>query len=151
MTPKKVTHSASETVRLGKEFGSTLRRGAVVGLVGTLGAGKTQFVKGVCQAFGVMNDVLSPTFVLMHRYEGTDAGGEAVVIQHFDFYRIRRAEELDEIGFRDLVGSDAISLIEWADAFPGVLPAECRIVSFDHHGEGDERMVVVQRTEERTG
>lgn len=143
MTGARVTQTAEETVRLGQEFGCGLRSGDVVGLVGTLGAGKTQFVKGICAAFGVRSGVLSPSFVLMHRYEGMGQSGGEIVINHFDFYRIRRAEELDEIGFRDLVGGDAISVIEWADAFPDVIPQTAIFVTFEHGEDGETRSITL--------
>ena len=143
MSDTRVTRSADETTMLGREFGRTLRKGDVVGLVGPLGAGKTQFVKGVCSAFGVSTPVLSPSFVIMHRYEGTTDSGEGLVINHFDFYRIRRAEELDEMGFRDLVGGDTISLVEWADSFQEMMPAPFRAVTFEHGEDPDTRTVVL--------
>jgi len=138
MSLRIVTRSADETIGRGAAFARTLRPGDVVGLIGPLGAGKTQFIKGVCAGLGVQSDVLSPTFVLMHRYEATSG---AVVVNHFDFYRIRRSEELDEIGFRDLIGGSAISLVEWADSFPEALPGHALTVRLDYGEDPDTRAI----------
>jgi tRNA threonylcarbamoyladenosine biosynthesis protein TsaE len=142
---KKRYHSRSEeeTVSIGRDFGRGLRRGDVVALIGTLGSGKTQFVKGVCSWFSVRDNVSSPTFVIMHRYEGVDPEGVTVYLHHVDFYRIGREEELEEIGFKDFVGGDSISLVEWADAFPALLPSDTRTVRFDLADDPDGRTITI--------
>jgi len=134
-----MTEATEATRRLGMEFGATLRRGDVVGLIGALGSGKTQFVKGICSAFHVDTDVLSPSFVLMHRYEGKDHSGSGILIHHFDFYRIGRPDELDDMGFRELIGGEAVSVVEWADAFPDALPSRTLSVRFEHGAEPNLR------------
>jgi tRNA threonylcarbamoyladenosine biosynthesis protein TsaE len=103
-------------------FGRTLKRGDCVALMGTLGAGKTQFVKGVCTSFEVHEPVASPTFVLMNRYSGSDDAGAELLVHHFDLYRVASEEELFDIGMPEFLTA-GISLVEWADRFPSLLPA----------------------------
>lgn len=105
-----------------RAFGRQLRRGDCVALQGALGAGKTQFVKGVCSSFGVHEPVSSPTFVLMNRYNGRGPAGDDVLVYHFDLYRVAAEEELYEIGMPEFLTA-GVSLVEWADRFPGLLPA----------------------------
>lgn len=106
----------------GQELGRRLMRGDCVALKGTLGSGKTQFVKGVCRAFDVREPVTSPTFVLMNRYEGRAADGTDLLVHHFDLYRVAAEQELYDIGMPDFL-SEGVSLVEWADRFPHLLPA----------------------------
>jgi tRNA threonylcarbamoyladenosine biosynthesis protein TsaE len=115
------TRSAEETVAAAKAFGRQLRHGDCVALLGTLGAGKTQFVKGVCAAFDVHEPVASPTFVLMNRYSGRDAAGAELLLHHFDLYRVTAEDELFDIGMPEFLRA-GVSLVEWADRFPALLP-----------------------------
>ena len=110
-----ITNSESETISLGKEFAHRLNRGDSVSLYGTLGSGKTEFVKGICQYFNVEEIVTSPTFTIINQYFGENSIGE-ITIYHIDLYRIKSDKELEEIGFTDcLYSKEAIKLIEWAE------------------------------------
>ncbi len=140
---RRTSRSADETVAIGRDLGRSLRPGDVVGLAGPLGSGKTRFISGVCDALGVQGEIVSPTFVLMHRYDGVDSSGREVVVNHFDLYRIGRREELDDIGFRDLAGGDAITLVEWADLFPDEMPGGMVIVRLDHAADPNERTIEI--------
>jgi len=109
-----VTHtyrsaSEAETRALGARLGARLRGGEVVLLCGDLGAGKTQFAKGVAQGLNVTGEVVSPTFTMAVRYQGR------LPLVHYDLYRVRTAAELVEMGF--LAGDDAreVTLVEWGD------------------------------------
>ncbi len=116
------TASESETIKVAREFASGLEHGDVVALYGDLGAGKTQFVKGVCDAFKVHSHVSSPTFVILNRYEGKDRSNNEVLIHHFDLYRVRSVEEVYDLGYEEFFASDGICLIEWADYLGALLP-----------------------------
>ncbi len=110
MTPAQFkTTSAAETRALGVEFGSHLVGGEVVLLCGDLGAGKTQFAKGVAAALGVQAEIASPTFILSARYEGR------LPLVHYDLYRVRSAAELREIGFLESDDPREVALVEWGD------------------------------------
>lgn len=100
-----------------------LNRGDVVALVGDLGAGKTEFVRGVCRFFNVEDIVTSPTFAIINQYDGTMAGGSPVKIYHVDLYRIDTPEELRTVGFDEMVhAQDAIKFIEWPEKASSVMP-----------------------------
>jgi tRNA threonylcarbamoyladenosine biosynthesis protein TsaE len=141
--------SASETHLIAGRFAAELRRGDVVALSGELGSGKTQFVQGVAEYFGVTEPVTSPTFVLLNRYAGLDDSRDELFLYHFDFYRIRSAKELYDLGFEEVLQHDGIVLIEWANSFPALLPPQRIDISFRHGSADQEREINVERVEEQ--
>jgi tRNA threonylcarbamoyladenosine biosynthesis protein TsaE len=108
------THSAEETVALGRTLVELLTPPKLVLLRGDLGAGKTTLVKGIASAFNAAaeEDVTSPTFTLIHEYRGPSAN-----IFHIDLYRIDTQRELDTLALDDLRSDDSILLIEWGEKF----------------------------------
>ena len=111
--------SAPETTRsVARSLCDKLIVGDVVLLYGDLGAGKTEFVKGLAAGLGVDEPVTSPTFALLNVYQGR------LPVYHFDLYRLRSLEELDGIGFGEFVGGDGLAVVEWPDAFAAALPDE---------------------------
>ena len=115
--------SEIETNQVGQMLAEKLQSGDVVALIGDLGAGKTQFVKGVAEALGVEPDaVSSPTFTLIQEYPGR------VLIRHCDTYRLRDAEEFADLGLDELFAPDGVALIEWADRVEEYLPRDRMIV-----------------------
>jgi tRNA threonylcarbamoyladenosine biosynthesis protein TsaE len=107
------------TRRLGVALAEVLPNGAVVALMGTLGAGKTRLVQAVAEGAGVPPGVaVSPTFVLVQEYHG------ARPVYHFDAYRIRDDDEFLELGADEYFDSEGITLVEWADRVPDCLPGE---------------------------
>ena len=110
-------HSESEMIELGKIIGSEAKPGDVFGLIGDLGAGKTHFTKGFVLGNDCDKPVTSPTFSLIHEYEGGSC-----YIFHFDLYRLENASELLEIGWEDYLEMDGICVVEWADKFPELMP-----------------------------
>lgn len=102
-----------ETVELGISFAQFLNNDSIVLLEGELGAGKTEFIKGICQYFSVEDVVTSPTFALINQYIGLKDNKEFSIF-HLDLYRINNSAELDEIGFVECLNDNtAIKLIEW--------------------------------------
>jgi tRNA threonylcarbamoyladenosine biosynthesis protein TsaE len=133
-----VTRSAAETAALGARLGRALRPGDLVALVGDLGAGKTQFVRGACRGARVpAGEVSSPSFAIVATYGGR------IPIHHADLYRIGDVDELYATGFFDLVGGAGATLVEWADRVPGALPEERLTVTLRH----DDRRPDVRRIE----
>jgi tRNA threonylcarbamoyladenosine biosynthesis protein TsaE len=119
--------SPEQTEGFGEVIGTLLCPGDVVLLTGDLGAGKTQFTKGLARALGVSQAITSPTFNLVHEYAAT---GD-VTLRHFDLYRLEDVGELDDIDYFGLLESDAISVVEWGDRFPSALPLEHLLVVFE--------------------
>ncbi|MEY2500254.1 MAG: tRNA threonylcarbamoyladenosine biosynthesis protein TsaE [Verrucomicrobiota bacterium] len=121
-----ISRSVEETIATGSRYGREARAGDVLALIGDLGAGKTQFVKGFVAGAGSRADVTSPTFVLVHEY----ADGRLPIF-HFDFYRIEDRDALLALGFDDYVFGDGVSLIEWADRYRDLIPANAKWLSFE--------------------
>jgi tRNA threonylcarbamoyladenosine biosynthesis protein TsaE len=119
------TRSASETVRIGKTIGTRLLLGDVVALVGELGAGKTQFIKGLAAGLGIENSayISSPSFTLIHEYPG------AIPFYHIDLFRLGNEQEAEELGLEDYFQGRGITAIEWADKIPSLLPEEYLLIS----------------------
>lgn len=87
---------------------------------GQMGAGKTTFIKAICRALGVEDDVNSPTFTIVNEYRS----GKGFPVYHFDFYRINNISEAYDIGTDEYFGGDGICLIEWPEKISGILPDE---------------------------
>jgi tRNA threonylcarbamoyladenosine biosynthesis protein TsaE len=125
------------TDRFGAALAAVLPPGTVVALLGTLGAGKTRLVQAIAAAYGVSReDVVSPTFVLCQQYRGSRT------INHLDAYRLRDVDELRELGIEELLASDAITIIEWADRVAAALPEEFLKVEMEVTGETSRRISI---------
>lgn len=142
MTPVRpsITRSPAETVDAGRRFSERLRGGEMLALIGSLGSGKTQFVKGIASGLLVPEDeaIISPTFVLVREYAGR------LRLYHLDLYRLRGGlAELETLGWSELRSDpEAIVVVEWADRVPEVLAdADYRLV-FSHAG-GDARSITI--------
>jgi len=132
-----ISHNPQETLELGRQLAASLRRGDVLALAGDLGAGKTQFTKGLAEGLGVECDVTSPTFTLVHEYHGG-----RLSLFHIDLYRLEDEEEVLDIGLDDYLESDGVTVIEWADKFEALMPAAVRWIRFGIQ-EGDEREITL--------
>jgi len=108
------TASPDETLALGERMGARLRdlraEGAVVLLVGPLGAGKTVFAQGIARGLGVRDRVISPTYTIISEY---DAGGAP--LHHVDLYRIEGAEQMENLGLEDILRGPGVVLVEWGE------------------------------------
>ncbi len=113
-TQEFITHSAEETIALGRSLAGLLAPPKLVLLSGDLGAGKTTLVKGIAEAFQAASadDVTSPTFTLVHEYRGP-----GVHLYHIDLYRVDTPRQLETLGLDDLFADDSILLIEWGEKF----------------------------------
>ena len=133
-----VSTSANETVQIGASFAPRLVEGSVLALYGSLGAGKTQFVKGICSSLGIPESTVnSPTFTIVNEY-----GSRKASIYHFDAYRISRIDEFYELGYEDYFFSDGICLVEWPDRVESLLPSDTLRIRFTHLG-GDRREILL--------
>jgi tRNA threonylcarbamoyladenosine biosynthesis protein TsaE len=122
--------SVEETIAFGGTYGRKAAKGDVFALIGDLGAGKTQFVKGFVAGLGSNAEVTSPTFVLVHEY-----GDGRLPAYHFDFYRLDNSDAVLRLGFDEYIFGDGVSLIEWADRYPDLIPKEANWLSFELDGE----------------
>ena len=127
--------SPAEMYDLGLKLGEKLSIGACVALCGPLGAGKTQFVKGLAKGLGFSGEVTSPTFSLLHEYRG---GREALL--HLDFYRIESEAELIALGWDELL-EEGVVVAEWADKFPALLPRSTQWFRISHLEDDGGRRV----------
>jgi len=135
------THSDEETRALGKELAQLLPEEGVVLLVGDLGAGKTTLAKGIVEGRNAApaDEVSSPTFTLIHEY------GNPVKVYHADLYRLDAAEEVGRLGLEELFDRPALTLIEWGERFPELLPRERTEIHIDHAGDDNRRIEIVRR------
>jgi tRNA threonylcarbamoyladenosine biosynthesis protein TsaE len=130
--------SPAETESAGRNFARNLPPGTVVALVGPLGAGKTQFVKGLAAEIGAPVSVTSPTFTLIHEYTGG-----RLPIYHFDFFRLEHRQAAELLGLDEYFFGDGISIVEWADKFPELIPPGARWISLEPKSE-NERLISIR-------
>lgn len=132
--------SPEETSALGAQIAARLQPPAVVMLIGDLGVGKTTIAKGIVAALGAApaEDVLSPTFSLVHEYEGNPK------VYHLDLYRLDTIPELETLGLEDLWDEPAVVLVEWGEKFDAQIPGERLEVSMKYDGE-DSRIISLNR------
>jgi tRNA threonylcarbamoyladenosine biosynthesis protein TsaE len=119
------TNNSAETIRAGHEIAKLLVPPKFLILKGDLGAGKTTLVKGIAEALDAADpdEVTSPTFTLIHEYEGTrheHGKDEPVMLYHLDLYRLEQERQLDSLGLDEIATPDSIVLVEWGDKFPSV-------------------------------
>ena len=130
-----ISNSPAETEAFGRRLAKDVNPGSVLALKGELGSGKTQFVKGLVAGIGSKAPVTSPTFTIVHEY----AGGR-LAVYHFDFFRLQDRHSVARLGLNDYFFGDGVSVIEWADKFPELLPAHAQWLSFKMKSE-NERMI----------
>ena len=132
------TKSADDTRALAAELAAVARPGDLLLLAGDLGAGKTTFVQGFSRALGVEEPVTSPTFVIVHTYQG------AFPIVHVDAYRLERLQELLDLGLGELLDHEGVTLIEWGDAVIPALPPEFLEVRLELGADDDARVATLR-------
>lgn len=125
------TKSADDTREVAATVASVSRGGDLVLLAGELGSGKTAFTQGFGRGLGVREPITSPTFTLMHEYEGR------VPLLHVDVYRLDHLQEIVDLGITELVDDDRIAIVEWGDVAEPVLPPDFLEVQLSY-GDGDD-------------
>jgi tRNA threonylcarbamoyladenosine biosynthesis protein TsaE len=128
------TKSPDDTRELAAALAGLVRGGDIVLLAGELGAGKTCFTQGFGRGLGVTEQITSPTFTLMHPYDG-----EALRLLHCDVYRLEHLQEILDLGINELVDADAVAVIEWGDLAEPVLPADFLEVRITYDEADDTR------------
>jgi tRNA threonylcarbamoyladenosine biosynthesis protein TsaE len=113
-----------------REFIENMGQSRVFAFYGKMGAGKTTFVKAICEELGVEDVITSPTFAIINEYEGDET------IYHFDFYRIKKLEEVYDMGYEDYFYSGAFCFIEWPELIEEILPDDAVRVSITEQDDG---------------
>lgn len=122
-----------------RQFIAAMGDNTVFALYGKMGAGKTTFVKALCQELGVEDVVTSPTFAVINEYRSEIAGE---LIYHFDFYRIKKLEEVYDMGYEDYFYSGALCFIEWPELVEELLPGNTVKVTIEEQEDGTRKLTM---------
>lgn len=138
MTEIKI-HSLEQIHEAARQFIEGMGENTVFAFYGKMGAGKTTFIKAVCEELGVTDVVTSPTFAIVNEYR-SDSTGE--LIYHFDFYRIKKLEEVYDMGYEDYFYCGALCFIEWPELIEELLPGDTVKVTIEEVENGERRLVM---------
>ena len=119
-----------------KAFVENIGDHTVFAFYGKMGAGKTTFIKAICEELGVEDVITSPTFAIVNEYTAQDGP-----VYHFDFYRIKKLEEVYDMGFEDYFYSGALCLIEWPELIEEVLPEDAVKVTIEEKEDGSRAVL----------
>ena len=132
-----ITIKSLDTIQeAAKEFINRMGEGKVFAFYGKMGAGKTTFIKALCETLGVKEVITSPTFSLINEY--TDGKGNS--IYHFDFYRIKKLEEVYDMGYEDYFYSGNLCLLEWPELIEEILPENVIKVTIEEQADGTRKL-----------
>jgi tRNA threonylcarbamoyladenosine biosynthesis protein TsaE len=137
------THSGADTIEVGRKLAALLKPPQLLILRGDLGTGKTTLVKGIAQALDAADpdEVTSPTFTLLHEYEGTREG-KPVKLFHLDVYRLEGERQLETLGLEELLTQDSLVLVEWGEKFKSIKKRATGEIAITSEG-GDARKIAV--------
>jgi len=128
--------SVNEIEKAAREFVSAIGQHTVFAFYGKMGAGKTTFIKAVCEALGVQDVINSPTFAIVNEYEAADGRP----IYHFDFYRIKQLSEAYDMGCEDYFYSGNLCFIEWPELIEEILPEDAVKVAIEELPDGSRKI-----------
>lgn len=136
-----ISNNTESTSSFGTALGRFMLKGQVVALSGELGAGKTTLIKAICKGAGIPDDIVvsSPSYTLVNEYDGK------IPVYHFDFYRLEGAKDIHELGYDEYLDGDGISLVEWADIAPEIIPPEHLELKIDIRGESERKLTLTAR------
>lgn len=129
--------SPAELPAAARRFIEAMGEHTLFAFYGKMGAGKTTFIKALCEALGVEDPVTSPTFALVNEYRSATTGE---LIYHFDFYRIKKLEEVYDMGYEDYFYSGALCFIEWPELVEDLLPGDAVRVDIVEEADGSRRL-----------
>jgi tRNA threonylcarbamoyladenosine biosynthesis protein TsaE len=133
-----VINNIKDINKAARTFIDYMPEGNVIAFYGNMGAGKTTFIKALCEELGVEDEVTSPTFAIVNEYTCTNAPSK---IYHFDFYRIKKLEEVYDMGYEDYFYSDSLCLIEWPELIEELLPDDVTKVHIIEQSDGSRKIV----------
>ncbi len=139
MTMKIRIHSLDDIHEAARQFVEAMDQATVFAFRGKMGAGKTTFIKAVCEELGVEDQITSPTFSIVNEYR-SDTTGE--LIYHFDFYRVEKEEEAYDMGYEDYFYSGAICFIEWPELVEDLLPGDTVDVKIEEDDLGVRTLTI---------
>jgi tRNA threonylcarbamoyladenosine biosynthesis protein TsaE len=116
-----------------KQFVAAMGEATVFAFYGKMGAGKTTFIKAVCEEMGIDDVITSPTFAIVNEYRAETTGE---LVYHFDFYRIKKLEEVYDMGYEDYFYSGAVCFIEWPELVEELLPEDAVRVRIEENADG---------------
>ncbi len=122
-----------------REFIGQMGDDTVFAFYGKMGAGKTTFIKALCKLLGVEDEVNSPTFAIINEYRSETT---AELIYHFDFYRIKKLEEVYDLGYEDYFYSGALCFIEWPELVEELLPLDAKKVTITENSDGSRTITL---------
>lgn len=122
-----------------REFIKNMGDDTVFAFYGKMGAGKTTFIKALCKLLGVEDEVNSPTFAIINEYRSQTT---AELIYHFDFYRIKKLEEVYDLGYEDYFYSGALCFIEWPELVEELLPLDAKKVTITENSDGSRTITL---------
>jgi len=128
--------SLQEIREAAREFISQMGNAHVFAFYGKMGSGKTTFIKAICEELGVSDVITSPTFAIVNEYTAS------VPIYHFDFYRIKKLEEVYDMGYEDYFYSGALCFIEWPELIEELLPEDAVSVSIQEEADGSRTIKI---------
>lgn len=139
------TGAPEETRALGRQLALSLLPGDVLLLWGDLGAGKSEFTRGIAEGLGVTNTVTSPSFTILNVY---DEG--RIPLYHFDWYRLNGADELYEMGMDEYLGGDGVAVVEWPSQCPEAIPETHLAVHLTPVGDSEREIIFTPMGDFRT-
>ena len=126
-------NSLADINEAAKQFIENMGDGKVFAFYGKMGAGKTTFIKAICEELGVDDVITSPTFAIVNEYQSATTGDS---IYHFDFYRIKKLEEEYDMGYEDYFYSGSLCFLEWPELIDDLLPEDATKVTIEATDDG---------------
>ncbi|WP_308246704.1 tRNA (adenosine(37)-N6)-threonylcarbamoyltransferase complex ATPase subunit type 1 TsaE [uncultured Prevotella sp.] len=126
-------NSLADINEAAKQFIENMGDGKVFAFYGKMGAGKTTFIKAICEELGVDDVITSPTFAIVNEYQSAITGDS---IYHFDFYRIKKLEEVYDMGYEDYLYSGSLCFLEWPELIDDLLPEDATKVTIEATDDG---------------
>lgn len=130
--------SEVELIEWGEQLGADSHPPLVIALTGELGAGKTTLAQAICRGYGVTEPVTSPTYAIVHEYRSPRSP-----VFHIDLYRIERVEDLEQLGWTDIVSSNALVIVEWPERAGALLPNDHVPIALDYDPDRPDRRLLL--------